>query len=429
MRLFLALSLASAPALAKETREPFGAADVVRETENFALHWQTSVIALDDSTADDLLAGFERSYATLHDELGYALPRCADSARVNAYVSSAQGTPSIENYGGMMSVDDDGCAFLILSHDMITSGDPGTQLVVTHEYFHAVQFGTDAFAAPPDFNTGIDPRGWYFEATANWAVTQVYPDEDVVFGDLRSYLAGTEHSLFLTMFDVSDASPVFAHEYGAFLFATFIEHVHGGRDVIRDSWRDARPDDDPILFLAERVGVAPGALLAQFGAHNATWNYPTDVRAKIEAWLPFFDVTLVHGSNDSIDAARPLHAFGYHLVALDVDAPSTMRITADPTGDRGTPTSLHALVVRDDDSIVSASEPVDEHARFLVIACDADTRDPHETFGYTLDLTPLSDEPSADPPAGCGASGFSSSYALLALLSSLVRRLSRSLRT
>jgi len=419
-----AIALSASPASAKETREAIPGSYSTFESDNFVVSWPAA-IDLTTTDARAVVEALEASYVTYHDAFGLPLPPGADTYRFNAYVADSTTVPAID-FGGYMQFGDGEVPFLVLHVDLVLY-DPGLPFVAAHEYFHAVQYTTGAYGEAAV--AGTHPADWYFESTATWAATQVFPDDEVPFGDLASYLAGTEHALFLTYSDVDDASPVAGHEYGAFLFPLHLSIAHGA-ELISDSFLLAGDTQDPLVVLdglLENGSIEDE--LRVFAARNAAWDYPSPVREHIEGWLPtivddarpLVVATLAETDSElGIDPAgdRPLHAFGYHVLALpQADAALRVVVEGDAEGSAGTLGALvatltirsgdgvaYAPLVDDSGRLVATLPATDDGEAFLSVASVADTRDPHETFRYrvalvreaTVDDTPDAGDAGAD---------------------------------
>lgn len=420
----LLLALVSAPASAKDSRQAFDGTYLTYESDNFLISWPAR-IALADDDARAVADALEASFVTFHDELGLPLPPGADTYRFNAYVSDAQGTPTVEG-GGYM---DFGLTPFLALHADLVRFDPGLPFVAAHEYFHAVQLATDAYTAAP---TGdVHPADWWFEATATWAATQVFPDDEVPFGDLASYLAGPEHPLFLSSFQVAPTSSVAGHEYGAFLFPLHVSLVHGAQ-VVADTFLLAGAEQDPLLVLDELLPESSAAdELAHFAARNAVWDYPAPVGDHLDAWLPELLASAPSSTVGAVtagaaDAApvdeRPLHAWGYHLldVSPDDERATLVELFGDASGSAGTAGRWRGVLVvadeppvytplSEEDGALRATIAADVDAPvFLAVANVSETRDVDETFGYRVAARARRDDdapatPSAPP--GCAASG------------------------
>src|SRR5262249_34152616 len=122
-----------------------------------------------------------------------------------------------------------------------------------------------------------------------------------------------------------DSTPFFAHEYGAMIFAVFVDDFHGGPDVVKATFANAGENDDAINAIASAAGNSDAAeLFAEFAADNATWAYPAVTRAKIDAWSSTYadpiGLRVGVGDDATFDGEHVLHAYGYGVAAVARDA-------------------------------------------------------------------------------------------------------------
>jgi hypothetical protein len=425
----------AATAHAKETRKLFDAQYQSIESDNFILQWQPALVSLDAGAARALIDDFENAYAAYHGELGYWLPQGSDVYKMNAYVSTASSTPAAPTYGGFASFADDGTPYMVISDDMIASGDPGTRLVIAHEYFHTVQFAKPAFANSAS-------SSWWFEATANWAATKVYPDDNTFFGDIAHYVAATNQPLFLSTNTLPDDTPFFAHEYGAMIFAVYLDDLRGGPDIVKATFADAGENDDALDAIAAAVshGATPPELFLDFAATNATWAYPASTRAKLDAWSSTYADPIAlrlgaNGGHAAFAGEHALHSFGYAIAAVARDKVNASHVVValDPASGDGAGAldvslvvdgAAHSLAVRDHAASGDVPAGASDAPALVVTTVTSPTRDPAVTYAVTVTASPVVGDraPPVTRDVGCASThsatvpAFFPLLALLALL-------------
>jgi hypothetical protein len=415
------IAIAAVPGAAKDTRDAFDVAYSVVESDNFAVKYDSDH-AVDESHVAALLEALEGAAAVFHGELGHRQPTFAAQFRVNAYIAGPTSVPDIPIYGGYMTFDDDGAPILVFSQDLLTSGDPGLRLVAAHEYYHAIQLSTAAFADTAD-------SSWYFEASANWAAHVADPDDDVVFGDAGTWLAALEHAVTLDSNTMADDDPRFGHEYGVFLLPLCVSLDTSAADVAA-IWEGAGPDDDALDALAAVAGVDAGLVVARCGARLARWDFPEPIRSHLETWLPVispFDIdtapatlaiTDVGLSVDvGAESGKALHAWGMHVVSVPPHAGVVSISLVGPDDERSSATAerlpLVAVAARADGSVddfvvdgdALVYDATGRGVLAVVVVAAPDERDPAAVYPnvITVDGVPFEDIFSAEPPTpSCG---------------------------
>jgi hypothetical protein len=423
--IFLFLISVSGVSQAKTARFPFGESFRHAESDNFRLHWHPQ-FDLDEGVANGMLEALETSFDTFHQALFLPLPQGADAHLVNVFISNAQYPPEVE-MGAYMETDALGIAHLVVHEGLLTADDPGLTMVLAHEYFHAVQWATGAYAAFP--TNGPHPADWYLEATATWAAIQAFPDDPVPYGDLLPYLRATEQALFLSSFEVPASSPHLGHEYGAFLFPLHLS-LKFGPEIIADSFLLAADEQDPLRVLDRLLPEAniENAFM-DFAVRNAVWDYPEPVLGFIVDWLDVFglddaalSVVLIDGDwVGTMDPApqRPLHGFGYHLIQFQPAGDNGLKVAIKPPeeGSFGSTPALLARWVSGESNMAASTRftsvggalqldlaASDFESGFLVVASVSDTRRSDEVFPYVLEVDIASPQAAADA-AGSSAVG------------------------
>ena len=444
----------------KATRDGFGGGHDVLESTNFAVKWTSAALSQEEAqlVADVL----EESWALYVDSLGHTIPAGADQFRINAYVSSEEDNPSIDFEGGYANLDGEGFTYLVIhaSHFGPDSDVESIRSVLSHEFYHDVQFGMNAYDAGSAY--------WYWEATAEWASQELYPDLDDAYTFVGAYALATELPIFFAGDPFGD-SPSSVHQYGASIFPRHLTDRLRLPGLIVDSWEAAGADDDPLAVLD---GLLPAGTIEdaymEFAPHIALWDFTR--RDFILPWIdtyvnvyPDVDPVAVRIGPDgtagwmTAPAGREPGAFG--ATVIEIARPESgeldLSVEVDAVGSLGTPGRMDATLVRQSDGIDYIPVPIDRGAGaahvvlaegepvvHLVVAATADTRSPDETFSYRVQVapTPLPEpepepepepQPEPEPEAdddegGCTAAGSTGSgtlgLALLLALISLSRR-------
>lgn len=169
----------------------------------------------------------------------------------------------------------DAWAYCVLDNDYSTAQFPtntpleNLQVTAAHEYFHAVQFGYDAFE-----------DSWLMEATATWAEDELYDGVD----DNLQYLPESQLEKPAQPLDTFNGAGA---QYGTWIFFRFLterltDAAGGMPTLVRDIWRRADgaaggPDDYSMQaitrVLADRGFAVPDAyaLFATANRAPALW--------------------------------------------------------------------------------------------------------------------------------------------------------------
>ncbi len=161
--------------------------------------------------------------------------------------------------------------FLVVDNDFSSDADPLATMraTVAHEFHHVVQFGYDI----------NDAMNWYYEATASWMETQVYPLDEAASPYISTRFeytdvcigANTEDSLLV----YADwmAIDTLAREYGP-------ESVQLMWDYV------ANVEGMAALFgLLEELGTTPQAFIEQYAIRNLLLDYDQAPRFARQVYL------------------------------------------------------------------------------------------------------------------------------------------------
>jgi MYXO-CTERM domain-containing protein len=404
----------------KQTRDGFGGGHEELLSTNFAVKWTSANLTPDQ--AQQVLDILEDSWSLYFDTLGHTIPAGADQFRINAYVSGEKDNPSIDFDGGYANLDGEGFTYLVLSTNLIgQADDDGLLATASHEFYHDVQFGTEAYIGESAY--------WYWEATAEWASQQLYPDLDDSYAFVGAFALLTELPIFFSG-DAFAEDPSGVHQYGASIFPRHLTDRLDSPALVADSWEQALPEDDPLDVLD---GLLPSGTIAEayaeFAPHMALWDFTR--RDLIVPWVDLYadaypddDAIALRigpegtGGLVSAPAGRQPHSFGANVIEIARPASGELDLSVevDAAGSLGTPGQLTATVVRpvpgtaDVDytpvAIVGGAGAAhlelaaDQPIAYLVVAATADTRSFDESFPYRVGVEPVVPQPEPQPDDG-----------------------------
>ncbi len=344
----------------------------------------------------------EESWALYFDTLGHTIPEGADQFRINAYVSGEKDNPSIDYDGGYADLDGEGFTYLVLSSNLVGEPDDDALLATaSHEFYHDVQFGTNAYAGETAY--------WYWEATAEWASQELYPDLDDSYTFVGGFALLTELPIFFAGDALGD-DPSGVHQYGASIFPRHLTDRLGSPALVPDSWEVALPEDDPLDVLD---GLLPSGTIAEayaeFAPRMALWDFTRRdlimpwVNVYAEAYPDEDGIALRVGPDGTggmvpAPAGREPGGFAANIIELARPASGALdlSIEVDAAGSLGTPGQVTATVVRPvagtpdveytpvaiDAGIGSAQVllGVNQPIAYLVVAATSATRSLDESF-------------------------------------------------
>lgn len=419
------VALPARAALARKVmRDAFGRPPHARRTANFALKWGDQGGPVPDATVDAILSALEAAWAHETGAMELPVPAGSEAALFNVYLYGTGLAVPDFGFSAYTGVDDQGYPFIVLPPDLDLADPAGVdlmQVTAAHEFFHAIQMRIGAYEVAS--NPGAY---WYWEATADWMATQVWPDSPVAREYTPFYLLAPHIGIGSVVFpDADDFQPEMLHHYGAAMLPTYLSERAADWTLVRDSWTAAGPGDDPLRVLARLL--APRALddiFVDFAAANAVLDVPdralvARALAKARASYPDYDRSIAvrlsadDGVIDAPAATLP-EAWAYNVIAVDGDVQASIEPAT--TGSAGTPARLTSRVV------------VDRDATWLVVVSEPDRTIAGETFPYRIAVTrPPPDD--TEPPVvmddgGCSAGGStpSCSWAVLFVLLLIERR-------
>ncbi|MFT4977618.1 MAG: hypothetical protein ACI8S6_003525, partial [Myxococcota bacterium] len=240
-----------------------------QESENFVLRWGNSK-SMSSSRADTILDSFEEAWSRVLVDMDYNLPQGSETYKFNLYIGDSGGPDA---YGSAYySSDSQGNPIIVITQGTYDDADFGA-VVGAHEFYHALQGASGSRYEYSESSLGA----WYWEATANWVVTEIYPENRAltVSGFLIGY-AFFPH-LPISYFNYADGSDGILeyHQYGAFIFPYYLTREVADASLIRASWLES-DESDPLAALS--VGLAEGwgldldEAFFDFAAWNATYS-------------------------------------------------------------------------------------------------------------------------------------------------------------
>jgi hypothetical protein len=415
----------------EEPPDPYGTWPHESGSEHFLVRWGDDGVSIGTTEVDELLATLERAWELFVVELGHTEPAPTDGGRFRVYLGDSwdQGPPSYDN-AGYFYADPTDQPILVIA-DWVTEEAEQLHDTATHELYHAVQAATGAY----DYEGA---SAWYWEATATWTPTLLYPAGDGQIGFLYAYAFHPHLPLSFFRYP-STGDLIEYYQYGAFVFPLHIG-LEVDPSVIRDSWEEPDPAGDPLAALQthlEARGHDLSELWLDHAARNVTWDYPDSARYRehIDSWSAWVGPTVDHQITDEVPAdgglglspRRALRPGRYganvwRLSGLGDDL--KVRITGRATGTLGSEARWGGRLVRGFDGEVlpipfdgevgtldiprlTGGEPA-----WLVIGAWTDVLHPsrweEEQFDYTLDVevvprvVPVVPEDEEARACGCG---------------------------
>jgi hypothetical protein len=381
-------------------------------SEHFALKTGPDV-KIDPAFGKRVLEGLELAYAVEVTQHGLPAPTGNDAYYLNVYAgNSGGGAPEIPFEGAYVTSDPEGHP-IITVHPVLLEGDAAyADAVTAHELYHTIQMATGSYATS-------EAGYWYWEATAEWAASQVYPKEPE--SAVGAYALMPHVSLdYVDYPDTGTAIEM--HHYGAAIFPRYLTEQVADWTLVRDSWSKPSDANDPLKSidaLLQPLGKNVADTFAAFAAHNATWDYAfgKQYRAMGDQWAKYYPKDDARFALDlpptgqagfvEPPAATVPWKLGYNLVRVKAPAPGVWDVgfAGNPTGTEGSPSAFRVTLVRERaagpeyatvplvDHAGAAEVTVDgDLALYLVVASQPDAAAAEEGFGYTVRL-----EPRAEP--------------------------------
>ena len=398
-----------------------------QESENFVVRWGASG-NWPSSRADDVLDALEAAWSLILEDMDYVAPSGTDSYKFNVYIGDTGGPGA---YGSAYYTRD-GNNWPMIVVTPGTFSDPAWGTTVgAHEFFHALQDAANA----PYLYTETSLGAWYWEATANWVETAIYPENraQTVTGFLMGY-AFLPH-LPIHYFDYADGSGGLGeyHQYGAFIFPYFLTREIADDELIRSSWLEAT-SPDPLIELNELLqadwATDIDAAFFDFAASNVTWETYDDG----DVFSAYIDAYQAHYGNhsdriaaesgpdsggwkDAPSSTLPQRYGTNHLVITPEGGDLLVSFTGDLTGSRGGEATwdVRAVLVEGDSGTtiplpltdgagameLSGSGTVD--AVWLVVSVVSESTLDGEEFSWSYNIGEL-EGPESEPGTDTGDS-------------------------
>ncbi len=402
----------AAPGDELDLRDPFDAGPNLVTTEHFAIRWGGEV-SFPLSTVEAVEQALEEIWIAEIEQMGWPQPLGTDRYRLNVYFGSTGGnTPEISFTGAYVTSDEEGYPYIVVSPNLLAAyafGDtesvPG---VLAHEFMHTIQSSVDSFVY-------LGRAGWLWEASAEWAVQRVYPDNGIIGSAVGAYTLLPHVSV--DHFDYPDEGTLIeSHHYGAEIFLAYLTELARDDAFLKETWLTSGPTDIPLDRFAEQLAEDGGSLeeaFLDFATRNVTFDdyaYGSEYAATTELYGDFFSsedrrwaARVSRDGTDGYDAVRDKNlpwAWGYnHVLMLNpVGGELAVGVEADDLGSSGSPSTLGAalVVVRDDEvevmpvlwegssNEISYTSDGDELYLVLVVAATPEAFEPEETFGYSF---------------------------------------------
>ncbi len=391
-----------------------------RESENFIVWWGDEG---DVSTGDvdDMIEAFELGWDHLVETMDLPQPDGTLTYKFNVYIGdSGSGAPSSYGAAGYFWYDSQGYPIIVMSLGLM--GDlEWCQTTAVHEFFHAVQGATGAYAT--------DTGSWLWEASATWVEGEIYPESYIYAVFLYGF--GYLPHLPLDFYDYPDTGALEEyHQYGAFIFPRYLSEIAFDWTIVRDAWDRGGPSDDPIeVFdeLMQEQGEDFDTVWASFVAHNASWDYADgdtyeSIMDAYDGWYDNYFLTASYSSDGTRDWVTPTQRlpqrYGVNNLQLRYPQDGTLQVELelDATGSRGSEAKWAVTLVRQtyDQRSYELLEPVDgliqrtvegvgdESSIWLTVGVSCDYLSDGEEFGYSYRLWVESDDVDTGTPADTG---------------------------
>ena len=392
----------------KAMREAHGTCAGSEASENFVLKWGSEAPP-SAGEIDEILEALERSWDTELNTMDHAHPWGSDTHLFNVYFGdSGDCAPSAFGMGGYYTTDPEGWPMIVLSNGAFDNGDYG-QTTVAHEFYHAVQHAEGAYQSTQESQ-------WWWEATAMWVESVVYPSTQDYFIFLHGYAFEPHRQLNSYKYPEEGVLAEY-HQYGAGIWPRYLTEFEADWSLIRDSWSLADENDDPVEVIRELLDADLDEVFADFAAHNAVWDYQHG--EQMENWLDYMydasgfgdqdrriaDTVSSQGTGDQWQTPPQEtlpQRYGYNVIEMESPKDGTMvvRFEGDALGSEGSEATWHIRVVRETQRSVEYEELVvidgagqltlrdvgSEIAIYLVVSVVSPAWNTVETFDYRYQM-------------------------------------------
>ncbi len=225
---------------------------------HFAVEWDTGSSRSD---AQGFLAALEDGYESQVNTYGWDPPMQISNYLVLAYIADgnyASAYTTIESCGPGGEVP------YIVAYEGSFYSDGWSDTMAVHELNHALQFG---YGSAWEF--------WWWEATATYVESLVYPDAGEWWGPYVDGYTNNPH-IALAASDQND-DDVFWHMYGMAILAFYLDEYQDGPDTVRATWEIAEREPGYYTFGIEdaldAMELDYDAIYLDFIARNAAMEY------------------------------------------------------------------------------------------------------------------------------------------------------------
>lgn len=225
--------MAPPPAGSVPTEPCFSIGENRITNEHFAVEWDGDTIS--ETTAQHFLDALEDGYDVEVDELGWEPPLQSDDYLLLAYVADGN---SMSAY---TTVEYCGSGFVpyMVAYDGSFQSLSWARTMAVHEFNHALQFGY-----------GFAWEFWWWEATATYIESQVYPTANWWADSVRGYADNPQ--LAFNASDQQDAD-IFWHMYGMAIWAAYLDEYVGGPELVLATWDAADGERGTYSFGMEEA--------------------------------------------------------------------------------------------------------------------------------------------------------------------------------
>jgi len=127
-------------------------------------------------------------------------------------------------------------SYIVLRNDFHLYYSPyidGVEVTLAHEFFHAIQYGYDAYEPFSDLHDQNSYNPYWMEMTATWM-------EDMVYDEVNDYIWYLQAFYFypwlsLKSFSFDFGTPQGIHPYGSCVWPIYLGENYG-KDIIREIW-------------------------------------------------------------------------------------------------------------------------------------------------------------------------------------------------
>ena len=223
------------------------------------------------------------------------------------------------------------------------------KVTAAHEFFHAVQFGYDAYE-----------KGWVLEASAVWMEEEMYNDVNDCYQYMTSWFAYPATSL-----DESGS-----HWYGSFIFFQYIDEHMGGSEPIRRMYEigvsspsntgdfshddiDAALDEQGFTFKGALNGMAVANFVLSSNSGAGDYSYQEADEYLVSSPGIFASISFKEGMDTSISSTS-LNRYATEYISLTSNDPIKCTIT--PSSSNAEDLVLHAILETSSGSVTVISE-------------------------------------------------------------------------